>query len=113
MYEIYELLLEEHGVTTADVCRVTGLKESSISNWKRRNTKCSARTAEILCKFFDVPIDYLMTGKRKNRGSHKKASAIIWDITRDRLLLEAIDVYFTLPENKKKHVLDTIHLLNT
>ena len=63
MYEIYERLLELNHVTTADVCRATGLKESSISNWKRRGTACSKKTAMILANYFNVSIDYLMTGK--------------------------------------------------
>ena len=112
MYEIYELLLAEHGLTTADVCRVTGLRESSISKWKRRKSTCNSRTAEILCEFFDVPLEYLMTGKQPN-SKHSKASQKIWDIVKDKALLEAIDIYFTLPTNKKKLVVETIRLLGT
>lgn len=62
MYEIYERLLKLKGVTTADVCRETGLKQSTIANWKRRGGGCSKNTAVALARYFNVSIDYLMNG---------------------------------------------------
>ena len=37
MYERFHELLTANGVTVADLCKETGLKESSLSNWKKRN----------------------------------------------------------------------------
>ena len=38
MYEIFQLLLEQKGVSIADVSRETGIGLSTFSNWKKRNS---------------------------------------------------------------------------
>ena len=60
MYSIFERLLKERGVTVADVCRATGIRQSTMSNWKARNNKLSAKNAELVADFFNVSVDYLM-----------------------------------------------------
>ena len=60
MYSIFERLLQERGVTVADVCRATGIRQSTLSNWKKRNNKLSAKNAELVADYFGVSVDYLM-----------------------------------------------------
>ena len=63
MYEKYLALLEERGVTTATVCRETGIPESTLSMWKSRQDKRANLSVENLAKiakFFNVPIDYFL-----------------------------------------------------
>ena len=62
MYEVFLELLEKHGLTVAEVSRATGINQSTFSNWKKRNNKLSAKNAEIIANFFNVSVDYLMTG---------------------------------------------------
>ena len=62
MYEIYEQLLLLKGVTTAEVCRATGLNESSIANWKKRGGNCSMKTARKLSDYFEVSVDFFQNG---------------------------------------------------
>lgn len=64
MYSIFERLLRERGVTVADVCKATGIRQSTLSNWKKRNNKLSAKNAELIADFFDVSVDYLMGRKQ-------------------------------------------------
>lgn len=113
MYEIFERLLASFGVSTADVCRATGLRESSISNWKKRGGKCGAKTAEAICTYFDISMDYLMTGKETSGANmiEDKVVRELWYIAKDRDLMEALKVYKKLPPEKKKHVVDNIRLL--
>lgn len=60
MWEIFESLLERDGVTIADVSRATGIKQPVFSNWKRRNSKLSAKNAELIADYFGVTVGYLM-----------------------------------------------------
>ena len=60
MWEIFESLLDRNGVTIADVARATGIKQPVFSNWKRRNSKLSAKNAELIANFFGVTVGYLM-----------------------------------------------------
>lgn len=60
MYDIFERLLRERGVTVADVCRATGIRQSTLSNWKKRGNKLSAKNAELIADYFGISVDYLM-----------------------------------------------------
>ena len=60
MYEIFEMLLERDGVSVADVCKATGIGQSTISNWKKRGTRLSAENAKKIAAFFKVSVGFLM-----------------------------------------------------
>lgn len=60
MYNIFEKLLRERGVSVADVCRATGIRQSTMSNWKKRNNKLSAKNAELIADYFGISVDELM-----------------------------------------------------
>lgn len=66
MYEVFERLLAVNGKTVSDVVKGTGINYSTLSNWKRRNNKLSAKNAQKIADFFGVSIDYLMTGEQKD-----------------------------------------------
>ena len=68
MYEIFEQLLQKFGVTTADVCKSTGIGQSTMSNWKNRRNLISGKNAQLIADYFGVSVDYLMTGKEKEGG---------------------------------------------
>ena len=68
MYEVFEQLLLKFGVTTADVCKATGIGQSTMSNWKNRRNLISGKNAQLIADFFNVSVDYLMTGKEKEGG---------------------------------------------
>lgn len=68
MYEIFEQLLQKFGVTTADVCKATGIGQSTMSNWKNRRNLISGKNAQLIADYFKVSVDYLMTGKEKDGG---------------------------------------------
>ena len=65
MYEVFEQLLQKFGVTTADVCKATGIGQSTMSNWKSRRNLISGKNAQLIADYFGVSVDYLMTGKEK------------------------------------------------
>lgn len=68
MYEIFEQLLQKFGVTSADVCKATGIGQSTISNWKNRRNLISGKNAQLIADYFKVSVDYLMTGKEQTGG---------------------------------------------
>lgn len=65
MYEIFEKLCKERGITTYRFCKETGINASTISTWKTRNTACNLKLANIIAKYFGVSVDYIMTGEKK------------------------------------------------
>lgn len=69
MYEIYEMLLERAGESTADVCRATGIYQSTISNWKKRRNKINPKYAKLIADHFGVSVDFLMYGTESEKES--------------------------------------------
>lgn len=63
MYEIFEKLLKGRGITAYRFCKDTGVSTSTISTWKKKNSKIGMDLAETISNYFGVSIDYIMTGK--------------------------------------------------
>ena len=68
MYEVFEHLLQKFGVTTAEVCKATGIGQSTMSSWKSRRNMISCKNAQLIADYFGVSVDYLMTGREKEGG---------------------------------------------
>ena len=63
MYGKFQELLKERGVTVSDVSKATGVKESTLSMWKARNTNLSFDHLVKIAQYFAVPLDYFVTRK--------------------------------------------------
>lgn len=63
MYSVFEKLLKSRGITVYKFCKETGVSESTIYTWKKKDSRCGAKLAEIISNYFGVSIDFLMTGK--------------------------------------------------
>lgn len=70
MYEIFASLIEKMGLTVADVSRGTGISETTLSNWKKRNNIISSKHGRTIAVFLGVPFEYLMTGEMKTDGGY-------------------------------------------
>lgn len=66
MYEIFEKLCKERGITPYRFCKDTGINSSTISTWKNKGNECSPKTAKAICDYFNVSMDYLITGSEGN-----------------------------------------------
>ena len=63
MYEIFERLCKEKGVTAYRVCKETGLTTATISNWKAGRYTPKQEKMQKIADYFGVSLIYLMTGK--------------------------------------------------
>lgn len=63
MYEIFELLLKEYGVTTYQIAKATGISTASFTGWKQGKWNFKADKLQKIADYFGVSIEYLMTGK--------------------------------------------------
>lgn len=68
MYEIFEQLCKEKGVTAYRVCKETGITTATISNWKAGRYTPKQEKMQKIADYFGVSVDYLMTGKEKEGG---------------------------------------------
>lgn len=67
MYEIFEKLLNEYGVTAYKVCKATGITTATISNWKAGRYTPKQEKMQKIAEYFGVSIEYLMTGKQTSK----------------------------------------------
>lgn len=63
MYEVFEKLLKQRGITIYRFCKDTQISESTIYTWKKKGSTVSGETAKKICDYFGVSYDYLMTGE--------------------------------------------------
>ncbi len=66
MYEIFEKLCNEKGITPYRVCKETGITTATISNWKAGRYTPKQDKMQKIAEFLGVTIEYLMTGKEKD-----------------------------------------------
>lgn len=91
MYEYYERLLKERGLTTAEVCKATGIGQATISAWKKRNSMLGAEYLLLLSKFFNMPIEYFITGSviDWNANSQEIVDYVVYT-EEEQLLIETL-----------------------
>ena len=72
MYSIFEQLLQKHDVSTYKVSKETGIAQSVFSSWKNGISTPKADKIQKIADYFNVSVDYLMTGEDKSDISDKK-----------------------------------------
>ncbi len=60
MYETFEKLLEKNKVTAYQVCKETGIKQSTISDWKAGRYTPKVDKMQKLADYFNVPLEMLL-----------------------------------------------------
>ena len=63
MYEIFERLLSERGITAYRVAKETGITTATLTNWKKGKYTPKQDKLQKIADFFGVSLEYLMTGK--------------------------------------------------
>lgn len=109
MYEIFEKLLNARGITIYKFCKETGVSESTIYTWRKKKTQCNAKLQKIVCDYFRVTVDYLMTGKEKDSDSkyylNDETAAIAQNIFENRELR----LLFDAAKDAEPEDLETVH----
>lgn len=68
MYDIFEQLLQNFGISAYKFCKDTGISQSTISTWKKKRNLISGDLAKQIANYFNVSLEYLMTGEEKEGG---------------------------------------------
>lgn len=68
MYDIFEKLCAEKGVTPYRVCKETGLTTSTISNWKAGRYTPKTDKLQKIADYFGVSIEFLMGTEEKEES---------------------------------------------
>lgn len=54
MYDMFEKLMEVHGVTPYKICKQTGIAQATLSDWKNGKSKPKAEKIKKIAAFFEV-----------------------------------------------------------
>ena len=60
MFEKYEALCEERGITSYQVSKDTGIAQSTLSDWKSGRSNPKVDKLKILADYFGVSIEYFL-----------------------------------------------------
>lgn len=63
MWEIFEKLCQERGVSVYRVCEETGIKTSAMSAWKKGKYNFKQEKLQLIADYFGVSVEYLRTGE--------------------------------------------------
>lgn len=99
MYEIFEKLCKMRGITPYRFCEDTGVGTSTISTWKKNNSQCRPKLAKIVCEYFGISHDYLMTGKE---AEQKEYPEMEWSEEH----LELLELFDGLKKEQKSAILN-------
>lgn len=109
MYEVFEQLLQKFGVSTADVCKATGIGQSTMSNWKSRRNLISGKNAQKIADYFHVSVDYLMTGEEKEGGETYYLNEETTKIAQDIFENKELRLLFDTARNAEPEDLKAVH----
>ena len=88
LYERIEELCKLKGQSITTMCKESGASRASLSDLKMgRNQKLSAGTLSKIAQYFDVSIDYLLTGQPTYRVQNPDGEDNPWEIE----LLDSFD----------------------
>jgi len=76
MYEIFENLMKEHGVTAYKVSKETGIASSTLSDWKNGRSTPKQDKLQKIADYFNVTIDYLLTGNNQEKNERDYSLSI-------------------------------------
>lgn len=63
MYERFQELCRQKGISISQACKEIGIKPSAATNWKTRGGTATVETCQKIADYFHVSIDYIMTGE--------------------------------------------------
>ena len=63
MYDIFEKLCKEKGVSAYRVSKATGISTATLSDWKTGKSHPKADKIRKIADYFGVPMEYIQTGK--------------------------------------------------
>ena len=72
MYDKFERLLKERGVTPYRVHKETGISSATLSDWKNGKSQPKQDKIEKICEYFNVPISYFYGDETKHGTTNLK-----------------------------------------
>ena len=107
--KIFELLREK-GMSQKDFSIATGIPQSTISDWRKKNTNPASDKILAICDVLDVtPYELLSNVKEEGNRANKVSYRIIVEGTKEAILL---DSYERLDERARARLIGYMEALH-
>ena len=103
-------LCKKHEISMNALEKKLGLGIGYIS--KLGKTVPSTKKIQLIADYFHVSVDYLMTGEEPKIDYSDEMALILGNVRKDAELVSALKKYFSLSEEKKKHIISTINMIS-
>ena len=111
IYERIKELCKTNGISVNQLEAELEIAKGSLCKIDKH--KPSTEKIQILADRLGTSVTYLMSGKEPSESKYSTEMAhLVSKIRNDAELSKVLLLYFELPENKKKHVVDTIKILS-
>lgn len=110
MYEIFEELCKKNNVTPYRVAKETKIATSTLSDWKSGKSTPKQDKLKLIADFFNVSVDYLMTGKDK-RFSEETADELFEILYAEKSIKMCFMKILSLPKEKQEYVISLVNML--
>jgi len=85
-YDLFAKLLDEYGVNTLYVAKVTGVNSTSLYEWKSGRSYPKEDKLKKLALFFNVPMSYFQDGQKDdNEYTFEEIESFIREIVREEI----------------------------
>lgn len=112
IYKRYEELLDLRKVSSYKVSKATGISTVTLSKWKQGIYTPKPDKLQLIADYFGVSLNYLLYGVELNSEFTPEQAKLDLLISQDTELKEALKLYGTLSDEKKKHIIETIRMIS-
>ena len=101
-------LLNERCITQKEFCEATGIPKQTMSGWKKRNTDPPASLITTIANYFDVSVEYILTGEKVPSASYGTDTVNVYNYMNSKEELsekQLLRYYNAVSESKKAIIL--------
>ena len=113
--EKIKALRERRGMTLEELGDKVGVGKSTVRKWETGAIADMRRNkVALLASALGVSPSYLMEWDEQEMKSAEEsadAAVVSLQVRNDKDMVQALKVYFKMPPDKKRHVVETIHLI--
>lgn len=100
-YENFEMLCKRDDTKPSVVSKETGISTATLTSWKQGKYTPKQDKLQLIADFFNVSVDYLMTGEEKKKAERPKELYTKED-------LELLALIKKLNEKQRNLIVETI-----
>lgn len=112
IYKRYEELLNLRKVSSYKISKATGISTVTLSKWKQGIYTPKPDKLQLIADYFGVSLNYLLYGEEHNSEFTTEQAKLDLLISQDTELKEALKLYATLSDEKKKHIIENIKMIS-